>query len=130
MEVAVAFVVLDLELTELWNRSFDGDRILEVDLTAAKEIAPDQPMVADTLGWALYRKGMYRSAVVHLEDAVSKSDHNPMTRYHLAMAYLKAGDRDRGRQALEAALRMDPKTAEAKMALETLRELQQQGNGH
>jgi tetratricopeptide (TPR) repeat protein len=96
----------------------------------AKEIAPDQPMVEDTLGWALYQKGIYPSAVVHLEEAVSKSDRNPVTRYHLAMAYLKAGDRNRGLQALETALRMDPKTAEAKMALETLRDLEQQGNGH
>jgi Tfp pilus assembly protein PilF len=96
----------------------------------AKEIAPDQPMVEDTLGWALYQKGIYRTAVAHLEDAVSKSDRNPVTRYHLAMAYLRAGDRDRGLKALEAALRIDPKTAEAKMALETLRELDRQGNGH
>jgi len=95
----------------------------------AKELAPDHPMVEDTLGWALYQKGIYRSAVVHLEEAVSKSGHNPLMRYHLAMAYLRAGDRNHGLQTLEAARRMDPKTAEAKMALETVRELDQQGNG-
>jgi len=67
--------------------------------------------------------------MAHLEEAVSKSDRNPTTRYHLAMAYLKVEDLERGQQALDAALRIDPKTAEAKMAKEVLREVVQTGKG-
>ena len=89
----------------------------------AKELAPDDPSVEDTLGWAFYQKGIYRSAVMQLEGAVSKAERNPMTRYHLAMAYMKAGDREHGQQALDTALRMDPK-----MAKEILRQMEQNGD--
>ena len=78
----------------------------------AKEIAPDSPAVDDTLGWTYFRKGMYAMAVTYLESASSKEG-TVRRRYHLAMAYLKAGDPRRGRQVLEAALKMDPKLPEA-----------------
>jgi Flp pilus assembly protein TadD len=91
----------------------------------AKEIAPANPAVEDTLGWVFYQKGIYPTAVVHLQEAASKSERDAKTRYHLAMAYLKAGDLEHGEQALKAALRMDPNIAEAKMAAQVLREVEQ-----
>jgi tetratricopeptide (TPR) repeat protein len=90
----------------------------------AKEIAPDDPTVADTLGWLFYQKGIYRPAITQLEAAVQKSGRNAVTRYHLAMAYLKAGDYESGRQALNAAVQIDPKAEEAQMAFDLLRGLQ------
>jgi tetratricopeptide (TPR) repeat protein len=91
----------------------------------AEEIAPADPNVEDTLGWVLYQKGIYQTAVVHLEEAVSKAERNPVTRYHLAMAYLKTGDLEHGQHALDAALRMAPKLPEANMANAVLREVEQ-----
>ena len=38
----------------------------------AAEVAPDSPVVQDTLGWAFYRKGMYADALKYLERAASK----------------------------------------------------------
>jgi tetratricopeptide (TPR) repeat protein len=81
----------------------------------AKELAPDSPAVADTLGWTYFKKGLYPLAVTNLESAIAKEG-TPRRRYHLAMAYLKAGDPTRGRQTLEAALKSDPKLPEAQMA--------------
>ena len=81
----------------------------------AKELSPDKPEYSDTLGWILYRKGLYSLAVPELERAVAK-ERNPLWRYHLAMAYAKAGDVNRGRDALASALKMNPKLPEAKIA--------------
>jgi tetratricopeptide (TPR) repeat protein len=81
----------------------------------AKELAPNNPAVDDTLGWTYFQKGMYSLAVTNLEDATAK-DGTAVRKYHLAMAYLKAGDRQRGRLMFDAALKMDPNLPEAQMA--------------
>lgn len=81
----------------------------------ALEKAPDNGAVLDTLGWALYNNGLYKRAVEHLQKAVAK-DAGAVPRYHLAMAYVKAGDLDLGEDILEKALRIDPKIPEASMA--------------
>lgn len=83
----------------------------------AKELAPDNPAVDDTLGWIYYQQGAYPLAVVHLEGATAKEGTGTAVRkYHLAMAYLKDGKPDRGRQTLEAALKMNPNLPEAQAA--------------
>jgi tetratricopeptide (TPR) repeat protein len=81
----------------------------------AKEIAPNDAAVADTLGWTYFQKGLYSLAVTNLEDAIAKQG-TARRRYHLAMAYLKAGDSKRGRQVLDMALQMDPSLPEAQTA--------------
>jgi Tfp pilus assembly protein PilF len=73
----------------------------------AGELAPDNAMVADTLGWVLYRKALYTSAVPYLEHAASLSP-TGLRKCHLALAYIKSGNRQKGRQMLTAALQMDP----------------------
>jgi tetratricopeptide (TPR) repeat protein len=85
----------------------------------AKELAPDTAEYSDTLGWILYRKGLYPLAVTELERAVSK-EHNPIWKSHLAMAYAKAGDLNRGRTLLEAVLKTNPNLPEAKTAQEMI----------
>ncbi len=81
----------------------------------AWELAPDNPAIEDTLGWVYYQQGQYPLAVVQLEAANAKQG-TAIRKYHLAMAYLKAGKPDRGRQTLDAALKMDPKLPEAQAA--------------
>ena len=55
----------------------------------AKELAPENAAYSDTLGWILYRKGLYTLAVAELERAAATAG-NPKWKYHLAMAYAKA----------------------------------------
>src|SRR5262249_49586679 len=74
----------------------------------AQAVEPDTARVADTMGWVLYHKGLYDMAIKHLEKASTK-EATPIHKFHLAMAYMKAGDKARGRSAYEAALRLDPK---------------------
>lgn len=83
-----------------------------------KEIAPDNRGVDDTIGWIMYRKGLYRSAVKYLETA-AEGQNDPVVRYHLGMAYLKLGDK-RGEATLRAALKSAPNLPEARMAQQLL----------
>jgi tetratricopeptide (TPR) repeat protein len=86
----------------------------------AKELDPKNAMIDDTLGWVLYRKGVYTSAVTYLESADAREG-TARRKYHLAMAYLKVGDKKRGLVALKAGLGLDPTLPEAKMAQELFR---------
>jgi len=94
----------------------------------AREIAPDNPSVIDTLGWALYNKGMYDAAIHQLE--LLKADPAAAHRYHLAMAYFKRGDVVRGKATFNAALKIDPNCQEAIKAQEIAAEATRTAQGH
>ena len=81
----------------------------------AVELEPKNPEFVDTLGWVLFRRGVYEGAVTHLERAASLKS-TAIGQYHLAMAYYRAGQEARGRTALQAGLRMDPNLPEATAA--------------
>ena len=81
----------------------------------AKELAPDNAAVDDTLGWTYFQKGLYSMAVTQLESANAR-DGAALRKYHLAMAYLRSGDPKRGRQTLDAALKINPNLREAQTA--------------
>jgi tetratricopeptide (TPR) repeat protein len=101
-------------LAYLLAESKQPDEALKYAQTA-KELAPDNATVADTLGWSYFQKGLYSLAVTQLESANAKEG-TALRKYHLAMAYLKAGDPKRGRQTLDAATKMDPNLPEAQAA--------------
>jgi tetratricopeptide (TPR) repeat protein len=85
-----------------------------------KELAPNDPQVEDTIGWALFKKGLYPTAVTHLERAAARSQGSAVTRYHLAMAYFKSGDPQKARQSFDAASRIDSRCSEARAARELI----------
>ncbi len=85
----------------------------------AEELAPANPSIAETLGWVLYRKGLYASAIPYLEQAVSLGS-TALRKCHLALAYLKSGDRVRGQQMLAAALKMDPGLSRSELVREAV----------
>ncbi len=82
----------------------------------AKELAPDSPAVDDTLGWAYYHKGLYGTAIPHLERAARGKETTALRKYHLAMAYWKAGEHAKARAALGQARKLDPQLPELKIA--------------
>jgi tetratricopeptide (TPR) repeat protein len=87
----------------------------------AHQLAPENPDIEDTLGWVLYLKGVYPTALQHLEHAVSQDGNGTgpnftVRKYHLAMACFKNGDRTRGLRMFESAHKLDPDTPEARMA--------------
>jgi tetratricopeptide (TPR) repeat protein len=89
----------------------------------ARRQLPDLPSSADTLAWAYYHKGVYRSAVALLEEALEKAPRNPTYHYHIGLAYQKSGNAARARTHLNRALQLQPdfsKAAEARNALASL----------
>lgn len=84
----------------------------------AKELAPNDPSISDTFGWLLYQKGLFRQSVTFLESALANS--NPVTRYHLAMAYARNGESQRAQVHLAQALKLAPDLPEAKQAIQLI----------
>lgn len=72
----------------------------------AKQLLPDDPNVADTLGWVLYRRGLYAAAIEHLKFSAEKLPQQAEVRFHLGMAYLRNGDKSRAKTELTAALNL------------------------
>jgi tetratricopeptide (TPR) repeat protein len=85
---------------------------------------PKNPAVLDTLGWIYYKKGLYRSAIVELEQSHEKIQTNPVILYHLGMAYLKNDQKKEAKAALEKALELNkefPGYKQAQQALANMR---------
>lgn len=73
----------------------------------ANEIAPSDPSVADTLGWILYRKGEYTSALVLLRQSANKLYSVPEIQFHLGMACYFGGFESEAKTALQRALTLN-----------------------
>lgn len=78
---------------------------------AAHKIAPQNPLVIDTLGWVLFQQGQIEQALPLLRDARLRSPGNPEIRYHLAKVLFatgrKAEARDEAREALKISDRFE-----------------------
>jgi len=95
------------------------DRALNL-AQAAKAQLPDDPNVSDTLGWVYYKKDLASLAIEPLEFSVQKDPSRGVFQYHLGLAYMKVGEKDKGREWLERALKLQPDSelaAEARKAL-------------
>jgi tetratricopeptide (TPR) repeat protein len=86
----------------------------------AKEMAPDNPDVSDTLGWILLKKQHYATAAQLLGDCVRRRPEKASFRYHLGVAYYYLGQKPQAEQALQAALRLDPNFSNAEDAKKIL----------
>ena len=82
-----------------------GDRTKALTLAqTARDLAPDDPRVADTLGWILYRRGVHQRALTLLKESASKLPDNPQVQYHLGMVFAQLEDRDNARRHLAQAV--------------------------
>lgn len=91
--------------------------------TLARQAQPDNPQVADTLGWVRYKLGEYRVAIDLLRESVARLPGSAVVHYHLGMAYSKLAENMKARQELEQALRLAPdfpNAADARRVLEGL----------
>jgi putative PEP-CTERM system TPR-repeat lipoprotein len=90
-----------------WSYYQLGDDRAESMARRAYAVAPESASVADTLGWILVEKGIVDSGMEILEEAVKLSNNRPQIKYHLAVAYRKAGKPKDARRLLEEILRND-----------------------
>jgi uncharacterized protein HemY len=67
----------------------------------ARQQLPENPIAADTLGWAFYRKHVYSSATDLFKEAVTQQPQSPLFNYHMGLAYAKTGQPALVRQQLD-----------------------------
>jgi len=70
----------------------------------AWDSAPDDAEAADTLGWILFRRGDYPSALDLAQECVQKEPGNIRAQYHLGMIHYMLGEEDSARQAFQHAV--------------------------
>ena len=85
----------------------------------AEELSPHSGMVKDTVGWVLYRKGLYPEAVERLKQAVALEP-TPIRQMHLAMGYHRVGEVQRGKELLRSVLKSTSGMPEAREAVELI----------
>jgi tetratricopeptide (TPR) repeat protein len=83
----------------------DKEKALQLAQTA-KEVLPEDPRISDTLGWILYKRGIYERAVSLLRESAEKLGDNAEVQYHLGMAYLKTGNPQAAKDSLANALKL------------------------
>jgi tetratricopeptide (TPR) repeat protein len=86
----------------------------------AREAAPEDPSVGDTLGWVYYKKGLVDTAFPLIADAAGKVKNNAVIRYHHGMVLAKKGKNREAAAELKTALSLDPKFPGADDAKKTL----------
>jgi tetratricopeptide (TPR) repeat protein len=70
----------------------------------AREIAPRDPRVADTLGWILFGRGEYKWALTILQESADQLAAEPEVLYHLGMCQAAAGAPEKARASLSRSL--------------------------
>ena len=78
-----------------------------VHVRRALELAPQNPPILDSVGWALFRMGRHEEARSYLEEAYALLQ-DPELASHLAEIYWTLGERERARELLNATLEAWP----------------------
>jgi tetratricopeptide (TPR) repeat protein len=79
----------------------------------ARQKAPGNQAIADTLGWIYIKKNLSDDAIRILRNLVTQAPDVSTYRYHLAMALFQKGDKAEARKQLQAALQKRPSQDEA-----------------
>lgn len=74
----------------------------------ARNLAPSDPFVADTLGWVLCKRGNYADALPLFQEAAGKQTTSAEVSFHLGTAYYHLGEEKAARTALMRALEIEP----------------------
>ena len=85
------------------NRQLDD--ALQLAQTAYQTL-PDDGDVNDTMGWILYKKKLAAKALPYLEKATAKHPNEPVSHFHLGMAYVDQGEWTKARSSLQRAFEL------------------------
>jgi Flp pilus assembly protein TadD len=105
-----------------YNKFDDKEKALQL-AQKAKELAPNDPSISDTLGWILYQRGIHQQALALLKEASEKLPTNAEVRYHYGMVLLKTGDKAGAERELTQALAGTPTYDGVEEARKALAEL-------
>jgi tetratricopeptide (TPR) repeat protein len=70
----------------------------------AREAAPNEPHLGDTLGWIVFKKGDHGNAHRILQESASKLPNDPEVQFHAGMGHYVLGDEELARVAFEKAI--------------------------
>lgn len=70
----------------------------------ARDLAPGDPAVADTLGWVTLRRGDYHNALALFEESAEQQPEHPAFQYHIGMAHYMLGEEEPARLSLQRAV--------------------------
>jgi tetratricopeptide (TPR) repeat protein len=110
-----------------WMLLEQGGRLEEAFSLAQKaySLAPEDPAVADTFGWAFYKRGLYTRAIWLFEQALQSEPNHPLVNYHLGLVRQSHGQQEQAVSALAKALQLGlsgPERVNAQQVLASLRE--------
>ena len=86
----------------------------------ANEIAPNNPDIADTLGWILVRNGESEAGLDYLKQSVQLNPNNPSVHYHLGVAFAGQNQPASARGAFAQALSIANNFPEAQQARDAM----------
>ena len=101
-----------------WNYSEHGGNI-DLALRLAQEAnqeSPENPEICDTLGWIYIQKNILGDAILILQKGVALEPSEPSYKFHLAIAYLHAGQHEKAKGLLQTILRMQPPSPPSPLA--------------
>jgi cellulose synthase operon protein C len=107
-----------------WLYSESGDERALGLAERAYAAQPNDPSVADTLGWLRVQRGDAAAGLPLLQSAAAALAQNPEVRYHWAVALAETGDSRQAVAELTALLRGDNEFASREAARQRLADLQ------
>lgn len=107
-----------------WAYQQAGDTRAVAAAEQAYKLAPQHPVVMDTLGWVLVEQGQAAKGLPVLQKASAAAPEARDIRYHLAQALVKTGDKAGARRELETVLSGDKQFAQADEARALLKQVQ------
>jgi tetratricopeptide (TPR) repeat protein len=103
LAIAPNFVAALNNLAILYSDRF-GQLDKAYDLATKAKEAANEPHIADTLGWILFKRGDYNGALPLLQDSAAKLPNLPEIQFHLGMTYYMLGEEEPARLALQKAV--------------------------
>jgi tetratricopeptide (TPR) repeat protein len=94
------------EQFNLLDKAFDA-------ANKARNLSPNDPAAADTLGWIVFKRGDYSWALSLLQSSADRLPDEPEVLYHLGMTYYMMGDEVRAKRTFTRMLAL-PKEFSAK----------------
>jgi tetratricopeptide (TPR) repeat protein len=95
----------------------------------ARALQPNNPLIADTLGWTLYKQGDYQEALRLLRESAGKLADKAAAQFHFGMASYMMCETDAAEKALQKAVAADIETSSKTEAQRRLTFLQSAADG-
>ncbi|MDL1967361.1 MAG: tetratricopeptide repeat protein [Deltaproteobacteria bacterium] len=92
----------------------------------AHEYRPNDPSIADTLGWAYYKKNFFNQALWILKEAINKAPNNSLIHFHMGKVLYAMGNTSAAISSLKKAISLNleqPYEKEAKTLQQQLQKL-------